>query len=539
MIPLGESMEKRLMLAIVLSLGVALVFQGLLGPKSSNEINTVQQSPTTEQVKDQKTYSQVDAGLSGARADDFHAELEESCVLQNPDMRIELTNKGGVIKLIKLINWNYIIPAKHYAGLEALDTKIFKTMDCKRNAVTYQYQDRQWLVEKQYHIADSNSINLNVKIKNLTNEDLLFNNNFIGFIIDLSRVDATVRKSDWTLFEYVMKTKKQVIRKNNAVNFNNSWNQHKEIDVDWFGFRDRYFATIIKPGSNFSNFTIQNVSSNELSMNSTFLSKNYQPGQEQNLQLLIYAGPQKFNALTGAGYNFKEVLVFSNWGWLDAIAKAIYWLLGVTHKIIPLWGVCIIIVSLFIYLLMYPLTLKSLVSMKKMQVLQPKIKEMQNKYSKNPERLNAEIMALYRQHGVNPLGGCLPMLLQMPIFVGLYQVLWRSIYFRGEKFLWISDLSMPDRLFKLPMNLPVVGEYFNILPVLMIGIMWLQQYFSSRNVVISDPAQATQQKLMTTIFPIVIGFIFYNFSSGLNLYFVVFYLLSTVTQWKISTQQAH
>jgi YidC/Oxa1 family membrane protein insertase len=172
--------------------------------------------------------------------------------------------------------------------------------------------------------------------------------------------------------------------------------------------------------------------------------------------------------------------------------------------------------------------------MRKMQVLQPKIKELQDKYSKSPEKMNQEVMQLYRLHNVNPLGGCLPMLLQMPIFVGLYQVLWRSVYFRGEGFLWIKDLSLPDRLFKFPTNVPFIGEYFNILPVIMVVIMALQQRLSMKSVVTADPDQAMQQKLMATLFPVMIGVIFYNFSSGLNLYFVVFYLFSALTQWKIA-----
>jgi len=183
---------------------------------------------------------------------------------------------------------------------------------------------------------------------------------------------------------------------------------------------------------------------------------------------------------------------------------------------------------------MYPLTAKSLVSMKKLQTLQPKMKELQEKYKSNPERLNKEIVELYRVHQVNPLGGCLPMLLQMPIFVGLYQVLWRSVYFRGQSFLWMEDLSLPDHTLKLPFTIPFLGEYLNILPIIMVGIMALQQNLNMKTMVSTSPEQAQQQKIMAIFFPILIGFIFYNMASGLNLYFVVFYVLSTLSQWHIS-----
>lgn len=171
--------------------------------------------------------------------------------------------------------------------------------------------------------------------------------------------------------------------------------------------------------------------------------------------------------------------------------------------------------------------------MRKMQLLQPKIKMLQEKHKKSPEKLNQEIVQLYKENNVNPLSGCLPMLLQMPIFVGLYQVLWRSIYFRGESFLWMKDLSLPDRLIKLPVNVFWLGEYFNILPVLMVVVMAIQQKISMNSMAV-DSEQAAQQKMMATFFPIFIGFIFYHFSSGLNLYFVVFYILSALTQWNIS-----
>jgi YidC/Oxa1 family membrane protein insertase len=172
--------------------------------------------------------------------------------------------------------------------------------------------------------------------------------------------------------------------------------------------------------------------------------------------------------------------------------------------------------------------------MKKLQALSPKTKELQEKYKSNPEKLNKEIVELYRVNQVNPLSGCLPMLIQMPIFVGLYQVLWRTIYFKGQSFLWIKDLSLPDHTIKLPFMMPLVGEYINILPILMVGIMALQQNMNLKTMVATTPDQASQQKMIAIFLPFLIGFIFYNMASGLNLYFVVFYIFSTFSQWHVS-----
>ena len=127
------------------------------------------------------------------------------------------------------------------------------------------------------------------------------------------------------------------------------------------------------------------------------------------------------------------------------------------------------------------------------------------------------------------------MFLQMPIFIGLYQALWRDVSFKGAKFLWIKDLSAPDRLFHLPFTIPIVkSEYLNILPLLMVFIMMFQQKLSTKNMAVTDPNQRAQQKMMSLFFPILLGFIFYTFASGLTLYFTMFYLLSIITQLKMS-----
>ena len=174
------------------------------------------------------------------------------------------------------------------------------------------------------------------------------------------------------------------------------------------------------------------------------------------------------------------------------------------------------------------------IRMKKMQALQPQMTKLREQHKNSPEKLNKEMMELYKKNKINPLGGCVPMLFQMPIFIGLYQVLWRSVMFKGSSFLWIKDLSAPDRLYVFENSLPIIGNEFNILPIIMVVIMAFQQKLSSKNMAATDPAQIAQQKMMMTVFPLFLGFIFYKFASGLSLYFSMFYLLSTFTQWKMS-----
>lgn len=535
MIPLGDLMEKRVLLAMLLSLGVLIAFQAIISSKRSDiedisiETKHVANNILIESKANASAITEQDEKIQGD--DEF---IEETSVLDGDGLRIQLTNKGGVVNKVESKDMGYALPVKKFINLTNLDKKQFNILYFGKSEIIYQFKSAIWDIKKQYRIEDKRIFSCIIKIKNISDNSALFLEDFTAFIIDISRMDENVIKTDWTLFEYSINTFDKIIRKNSLNSFNKKWDLEQKNRIKWFGFRDRYFATIVEPKFNIDKYRITAISNNELDIGSQIYYENVLPKQEIELKFYVYAGPQKLEDLQIGNNDYQKIMVFSNWGWLDTVAKLIYGLLGFTYKIIPIWGLCIIIVSIFIYALMYPLTLKSLLSMKRMQILQPKIKEIQEKYNKNPEKLNQEIMELYRKHGVNPLGGCLPMLLQMPIFVGLYQVLWRSFYFRGEKFLWIQDLSLPDRLVKLPVKLPFIGEYFNLLPVLMIGIMVLQQYFSSKNVIITDPQQATQQKIMTTFFPVFIGFIFYNFASGLNLYFVVFYLLSTLTQWRIA-----
>jgi len=170
-------------------------------------------------------------------------------------------------------------------------------------------------------------------------------------------------------------------------------------------------------------------------------------------------------------------------------------------------------------------------SMKQMQALQPVIAELRNKHKDNPQKLNKEIMELYRQNKVNPLAGCLPMVLQIPVFFALYQVLIRSVALKGARFLWIKDLSEPDRLMMLPVSLPVLGNEINILPILMAIGMFMQQKITMKS---TGGESAQQQKMMMIIMPVMFGFIFYRMPAGLVLYWFINSSLMLVYQIRIN-----
>ena len=166
--------------------------------------------------------------------------------------------------------------------------------------------------------------------------------------------------------------------------------------------------------------------------------------------------------------------------------------------------------------------------MAKMQKLQPEIKKIQKKYKDKPQEMNKKVMELYSQHKVNPAGGCLPMLLQLPVLWALYKVFYASIELKGAYFFgWIKDLSMPDTIFHLPFSIPFLGTAVNVLPLLMLVTMiWQQKVNSSQ----SNAMQGANKVMMTVFMPAFMLIIFYNLASGLNLYFVVSNLITIFQQ---------
>ena len=526
-------MEKRLFLAVFLSLVVVFGFQTVF--KSKNIPSQETQTIVINAYKVEGTAPAIAASPSLPAVEKKPSLfIEKTIALENAQYLVNITNKGGNIDQIHLKEYSYLSPAKSLLNFDMFENEEFKTELVGNKKARVYYKSADWQITKEYTLNDDYTITATITIKNVSDKARSLTGKRSDFIVDTSRLDSHNVQSDFMLYEYSIKTDKRMVRKDNARNFSDKWNKEEVSPVEWAAFRDKYFVTLVQPQAPEANYLIKTVSDKELFIGSTLMGVIVDPGAVVLYNYKIYAGPQQLDLLNKADKAFSKVMVFSNWGWLDAIAKAIYWLLGTIHKIIPNWGLCIIFISLIVYGLMYPLTAKSLVSMKKLQTLQPKMKELQEKYKSNPERLNKEIVELYRVHQVNPLGGCLPMLFQMPIFVGLYQVLWRSVYFRGQSFLWMKDLSLPDHTLKLPFTIPFLGEYLNILPVIMVAVMAVQQNLNMKTMVTANPEQAQQQKIMAIFFPILIGFIFYNMASGLNLYFVIFYILSTLSQWHIS-----
>lgn len=297
--------------------------------------------------------------------------------------------------------------------------------------------------------------------------------------------------------------------------------------VDWASIRTKYFVVSLIPNTPRKMNGAVLSGSGEKDNNvvrkvfSVSLDVPFYATYSQSDSFMVYLGPLDYNILKSYKRDLQTLIM--NRGWYERIFRPIGLLvlhvLKFFHGFIPNYGIVIIIFSILIKLILHPLTKKSYKSMSEMQYFQPKIAELREKYKNDPQRMQKEMMKFYKQHGINPLGGCLPTLLQMPLLVALFVVFRSTIQLRGQPFaLWITDLSQPDELF-LGFNLPLLGDTIHVLPILM-GITMIWQ--SKMN--ITDP----KQKMLSYIMPFFLTFVFYSFPSGLNLYYSLFNLFSMV-----------
>ena len=296
-------------------------------------------------------------------------------------------------------------------------------------------------------------------------------------------------------------------------------------DVSWAAYEDNYFICAVIPGGGGSRIVRMNAVDDTVRTIVGEESVTLDPGAQKEFKYDVYFGPKKLSILNQVNYNLSKAI---NFGFFDVLAKPMLWLLNFFHSLIGNYGIAIILLTVLIKGVFWPITQKGMKSMKNMQKLQPKVAKLKEKYKDDAQKMNQEMMALYKTYKVNPLGGCLPMVLQIPFFFALYKVLLMSIELRHAPFmLWINDLSAPDRLW-LGFDIPYLHG-IPVLTLLMGASMYLQQKMTPAT---ADPTQA---KIMQML-PIIFTFMFLNFASGLVLYWFVNNLLSMLQQQLINRQ---
>ncbi len=519
-------MEKRLLLAAGLSFLVLFIWYTVIAPPQKAQ-NTIKNSQLIENKKPEaKTSSEAEDQV----AIDF---VEEKHIWKTERFNLEFTNRGGNLSRVVLMPYEQVLPINNILSVVSLDNKEFILKESARDVVVYVYEQNEIYFKKEYKINKDNGL----LMVSISGEGLFDQKRIKAYDINMSILGDYQKiphfNEEKSLFEYVVNSGGKIFRRAKAFQFSSEKNDSVIQGMnDWTGFRNRYYCAILKPGFELDKTVVETISKENLGVYwdvSRETSKN-----SLNFSTSVYFGPEDKETLKSFGFGFEKIKRFYTWAIFEWPARFIYYVMHGIHKFIPVWGLCILLISLMVYLATYPLTLKSMTSMRKMQQIQPEVAALKDKYKDNPQQMNTEMMAIYHRYNINPVSGCLPMLLQMPVFIGLYQVLWRDVDFKGQKFLWIKDLSEPDRFFVFSQNLPLVGHDFNLLPLLMVVIMFFQQRLSLKSVVVTDETQLMQQKMMMYLMPALLGVIFYKFSSGLTLYFVIFYLMSTLTQWKFS-----
>ena len=294
--------------------------------------------------------------------------------------------------------------------------------------------------------------------------------------------------------------------------------------TDWAALRTKYFTVAIIPENNKAVDRVMLSGVGDEKTETYGASFVFDPINKEGFRL--YLGPLEYDRVTSLGVGLESIMDFG-WSFIRPISKGVLYALKSMHGFIPNYGFVLIVFAFLIKLIVYPLTKKSYQSMSAMQAVAPEINELKEKYKSNPTKLNQATMELYKKKGVNPLGGCLPMLLQMPLLFALFQVFRTTIELRAEPFIWwITDLSSPDTVLLLPFKIPIYGSHVAILPVLMVVSMFVQQRMMSGAA--QQPQQKTMQYFMTAFF-----FLMFNgFPSGLNLYYTLFNVL-TIAQQKL------
>jgi YidC/Oxa1 family membrane protein insertase len=293
--------------------------------------------------------------------------------------------------------------------------------------------------------------------------------------------------------------------------------------IVWAGVRNQYFATIVTSaegqgsgvwtrrfhpgGGEEKPYLIEGA----LTMPGFTLA----PGESRSAQFQLWIGPKEYDRLKRLGQRQDEIMEFGMFKWVsEFLLTSMNWL----HSIFENFGgyaMAIIILTICIRSAMWPLVNKSTQSMKKMQAIQPKMTELREKYKDDPTRMNQELMKLYKDYGINPFGGCVPMLLQIPIFFGFYAMLGTAIELRNSKFLWVQDLSQPDTIW----HIPGIGFPLNILPICMAVTMLWQMSLTPKT---GDPVQ---QRIFMFV-PLIFIIFCYNYASALALYWTVQNLFS-------------
>jgi YidC/Oxa1 family membrane protein insertase len=547
--------QARLIIAIVLSLVVFILWNFFFIDKKENP--PLKQAQEKEQKTDKKSEVSkkekvilekppLAASISGPPI-----KASRTVTVKTPLYVVKISEKGAVFKSYVLKNYREttdvdsplleMIPEDisdgiirlGFAGnsLRGLDDAVYSadingdSVDIvnKSEKISFVWTSPQGVaIEKKFSFSpETYMIDLSVTVKNLSGQTLRD-----SMMLSLAQPAEKDSSFGFTGPSALINNKLTQI-KTKKIKDKNTYTGN----VKWVAVQNRYFMSAIipddppddPPDGAMHLYADDKVLKNryvrpEIAMES---------GTQHVFKYKLFFGPKSMRVLKGLDYELVKAVHF---GMFDIIAKPCVWIMNFIYDhFIPNYGVAIIMLTLFTKIILWPLGNKSYKSMAEMKKIQPLMAEIKEKYKDDKKRMNEEVMGLYKTYKVNPMGGCLPMLAQIPIFFALYRMLYEAIELRHAPFFWwINDLSAPDRLFRFDISIPFMQPPYGIpvLTIIMGASMFLQQKMSP------PMGDATQAKMMM-LMPVVFTVMFINFSSGLVLYWLVNNIISMAQQYYI------
>lgn len=429
-------MEKRVIIAVGLSIAILLLWS-----KYTLKFYRIENKEVREKFPEIIPSGSPQRKITEEKIENFSTEK----------LDLEFNTISGSIREIFLRDYKYKFPFEDGFLMREKGVNLIFEPLFEEERIIFSYKDEEREISKTINFPKYKSfIELELNLRNLSGRDLSLDLDLFLFCWDLDNREES-RFWEIGIFKPGQILRQSPLRIKRAISY-------KE-DIQAIGIRDRYFCVFVKPKEFIGSFVARRSDEKKIEF---FLPLQIQlpPGASDSRNFLIYLAPQNPKVLKSIDPRFSEIIYF---GFFDPISKFLLGFLEVLYRVCRNWGFAIALLTFFIFLFFYPLTLKQLRSTRQLQTLQPEVEDLRRLYKDNPQRLNKEIMELYRRKKINPFGGCLPLFLQIPIFFSLYQALSRSFNLRGANFLWIKDLSRPENLF---------GKNINILPIFMILMMF-------------------------------------------------------------------
>lgn len=556
--------QKRLLLAVVLSVVVLVGYQTFFvkSPEPNNQPVQIQEDRKADQVQKTSPHVSEYKAQSGVAAQPVESQKKNYRIISvsTPLYNIAISEQGAAVKSFELKNFKatnkkgsplkQLVPEQLISGTLFFDlegqsipglkdavytAKVDTTTTSVFNGektIEFTFSTPRGMVVKKIFTFKADSYMIDC--------DIIFQNGS-----DMPLNDSLVISTPG-FFNEETKKRSRFAFEGPVVFIDDEYNAIKPDDIEdqntyhgkieWSGYSERYFMTAVMPkkkdGESADDAILKLSYTNDMVTND-YIQKmdRLDPGKQSSYSFIFYMGPKSQKVLGQYDNSLKKAI---NFGFFNIIAKPLLITMNVIYGVIPNYGIAIILLTILIKLIFWPLGTKSYKSMNKMKKVQPLMMEIREKFKNDKQRMNKETMALYKTYKVNPASGCLPLLVQMPIFFALYRMLYQAIELRHAPFIgWISDLSAPDRLFEFNFAIPMMQAPHGIpmLTLLMGASFLLQQKMTPTA---GDPMQAKMMMLM----PIFMTVLFINFPAGLVLYMFVNNLISMGQQYYIQKKFA-